>query len=253
MISCEKKQFGGIYMSEDKKKAKEVTRRQFLAGTGVVVGGAAIGSVALLSACGGETTKTITDTVTSTTTSTVPGGTATVTTTAPGTTETVTTTTTVTEGGPAGIPGVVTLTINGHDYIVKVDSNWTLAFVLRDKLGMQGTKVGCDSGGCGTCGVIADGKSVFSCMMLACECQGKDIWTVEGLSDGVTLSPLQQAFYDNSAFQCGYCTPGVLMASKALLDVNPNPTKDEVKEALSGHLCGCGNFKAVIDTLAGGI
>jgi len=238
-------------MSEDKKKAKQVTRRQFLAGTGVVVGGAAIGSVALLSACGGETTKTITDTVTDTTTTTVPGGTETVT--VPGATETVTSTTTVTEGGPAGIPGVVTLAINDRDYVVKVEPDWTLAFVLRDKLGMMGTKLGCDSGGCGVCTVIADGKAVFSCMMLACECEGKDIQTIEGLSDGITLSPLQQAFYDESAFQCGYCTPGFLMASKVLLDANPSPTKDEVKEALSGHLCGCGNFKKVIDTLAGGI
>ena len=244
-------------MSKDKKKkSREVTRRQFIAGTGIVVGGAAIGSAALLAACGGgdgatatETvtqTQTQTQTATQTVTTTAGEVTQTVTTTAPGTTQTVTVEVPVLEELP-------TLTVNGGTHKIDLKPDWTLAFVLRDKLGLFATKIGCDMGACGACTVIADGKAVFSCLILAVEAAGKDIWTVEGLSDGIALAPVQQAFLDNDAFQCGYCTPGFLMAGKALLDEKPNPTMDEVREALSGHICPCGIFYKVLTTLEGGV
>ncbi len=147
------------------------------------------------------------------------------------------------------IPGAVTLTVNGKSYLRKVKPNWSLVFVLREKLGLTGTKIGCDRGSCGTCTVIVDGRPVYSCMMLAIESEGKDILTVEGLSDGITLHPVQQAFVDNDAVQCGYCIPGYIMTAKALLDNNSSPTRDEVREALSGHICICGNTKKIVDAV----
>ncbi len=237
-------------MSKDKKKkSREVTRRQFIAGTGIVVGGAAIGSAALLAACGGgdgatatETvtqTQTQTQTATQTVTTTAGEVTQTVTTTAPGTTQTVTVEVPV----PGELP---TLTVNGETYKIDLKPGWTLAFVIREKLGLPATKVGCDRGECGTCTVIADGRAVYSCMMLASEAEGKNIITLEGLSDGITLHSVQAAFIDNDAMQCGFCTSGYIMTAKALLDVKPNPTLDEVREALSGHLCICGNTKKIV-------
>ncbi len=148
-----------------------------------------------------------------------------------------------------GIPGAVTLTVNGNPYLVKVKPNWSLVFVLREKLGLTGTKIGCDRGTCGTCTVIMDGRPVYSCMVLAVEADGTDVKTIEGLSDGITLHPIQQAFVDNDAVQCGYCTPGFIMSAKALLDKNPSPTRDEVREALSGHLCICGHTKKIVDAV----
>ncbi len=235
-------------MSKDKKKKPgEVTRRQFLAGTGIVVGGAAIGGAALLAACGdGATatetvTQTQTQTATQTVTTTQQVGTATVTTTLPGTTQTQTVTVEV------PVPGELpTLTVNGEAHKIDLKPGWTLAFVIREKLGLPATKVGCDRGECGTCTVIADGRAVYSCMMLASEAEGKNIVTLEGLSDGITLHPVQAAFIDNDAMQCGFCTPGYILTAKALLDVKPNPTMDEVREALSGHLCVCGNTKKIV-------
>ncbi len=148
-----------------------------------------------------------------------------------------------------GAEGLINLTVNGHAYELKVKSNWSLAFVLREKLGLTGTKIGCDRGSCGTCTIIVDGKPVYSCMMLAMEADGRNIVTIEGLSDGITLHPVQQAFVDNDASQCGYCTPGFIMSAKALLDRNPNPTRDEVREALSGHICICGHTKKIVDAV----
>ena len=211
-------------MSKDKKnKPTEVTRRQFLAGTGVVVGGAAIGSTALLAACGGDgETKTVTQTQTVTTTVQVPG---------------------------VEVPGIITLSVNGQDSTVKVEPDWSLAFVLREKLGLVGLKQGCGLGECGTCTVVVDGRAVYSCMILAVEAEDMEIETIEGLSDGITLHPIQQSFVDYYGSQCGYCAPGFIMAAKALLDENPNPTFDEVREGLSGHLCMCGNMKYIIDAV----
>jgi carbon-monoxide dehydrogenase small subunit len=123
----------------------------------------------------------------------------------------------------------------------QVDSAHTLAHTLRETLGLTGTKISCDNGACGCCTVLMDGKAVLSCMTLTVECDGKRITTIEGLSDPKTgkMDPLQQAFIDHTAFQCGFCTPGMIMSAKALLYENPFPTKEEVKEGLSGNFCRC--------------
>lgn len=143
---------------------------------------------------------------------------------------------------------LITLTVNDQSHELemgedtdKVSVSHTLAYTLRETLGLTGTKIACDNGACGCCTVLIDGKAVLSCMTLTIDCDGKKIQTIEGLKDPATgsLDPLQQAFIDQTAFQCGYCTPGILMSSKALLNENPRPTEDEVKEALSGNFCRC--------------
>jgi aerobic carbon-monoxide dehydrogenase small subunit len=123
----------------------------------------------------------------------------------------------------------------------QVETSHTLAHTLRETLGLVGTKVTCDNGACGSCTVLVDGKAILSCMTLTVECQGRSITTIEGLADRETggLDPLQQSFIDHTAFQCGFCTPGMIMSAKALLGENSFPTEDEVKEALSGNFCRC--------------
>jgi len=142
----------------------------------------------------------------------------------------------------------ISLTINGRVYEMEVGSkpdqvepSHTLAHTLRETLGLIGTKVSCDHGACGCCTVLMDGKAVLSCMTLTVECDGKNVITIEGLADPKSgkLDPIQQAFIDETAFQCGYCTPGIIMSAKALLMENPSPTEDEVKEGLSGNFCRC--------------
>ncbi len=142
----------------------------------------------------------------------------------------------------------INLTVNGQLYELaigtgagKVNPSDTLSFTLRETLGLTGTKVSCDSGACGGCTVIMDGRAVLSCMLLSIECDEKEITTIEGLKNPKTgeLDPLQQSFIDHTAFQCGFCTPGMIMSSKALLNDNPSPTEEEVKEALSGNFCRC--------------
>ncbi|MFP3880038.1 MAG: (2Fe-2S)-binding protein [Dehalococcoidia bacterium] len=128
-------------------------------------------------------------------------------------------------------------------------SPWhTLAHTLRETLGLAGTKIDCDHGACGGCTVIMDGDPILSCMTLTVECDGKSITTIEGLKDPQTggLDPLQQAFIDHSAFQCGFCTPGMIMAARALLDKTPDPTEEDVKETLAGHYCRCISHYQVI-------
>ena len=140
------------------------------------------------------------------------------------------------------------MSINGRDYEFSVGSSFgqvppeeTLALTLRERLGLTGSKISCDQGACGCCTVIIDGEAVASCMKLTVDCDGANITTIEGLEDPATgeLDPIQQAFIDEYAFQCGYCTPGIIMTTKALLDKNPNPTREEVEEALSGNYCRC--------------
>jgi carbon-monoxide dehydrogenase small subunit len=142
----------------------------------------------------------------------------------------------------------ISLTVNGHRYELKiggkpdeVDPSHTLAYTLRETLGLTGTKVSCDNGACGCCTVLMDDKAVLSCMTLTVECGGKMITTIEGLKDPKTekLDPLQQAFIHYTAFQCGFCTPGIIMSAKALLHKNPLPTEEDVKDALSGNFCRC--------------
>ena len=127
----------------------------------------------------------------------------------------------------------------------------TLAHTIRNNLGLTGTKIGCDNGACGCCTVIMDGDAVLSCMILTVECEGKAITTIEGLEDPKSgeLDPLQQSFIDNAAFQCGYCTPGIIMTSKALLDKNPAASETEIKEALAGNFCRCGSHYQVVEAV----
>jgi len=125
----------------------------------------------------------------------------------------------------------------------------TLLHALREKLGFTGTKNGCEAGECGGCTVLVDGEPVNSCLVLAVELDGKEITTIEGLSENGQLSPLQQAFADLNAVQCGYCTPGMLMASTALLRRNPDPTELDIQEALVGNLCRCTGYQRIIDAV----
>ena len=132
-----------------------------------------------------------------------------------------------------------------------VSPSHTLAQTLRDTLGLKGTKVGCDHGGCGSCTVLMDGEAVLSCMTLTVECDGRNITTIEGLQDRKSgeLDPLQQSFIDHTAFQCGFCTPGIILASKSLLDKNSSPGRGDIQEALAGHFCRCISHYHVIDAV----
>lgn len=142
----------------------------------------------------------------------------------------------------------INLKVNGVNYYLSVTPTQTLADVLREELGLTGTKIMCNEGECGACTVLVDGKPILSCMTLAIEAEGRDILTIEGLADPVTgrLHPLQEAFVELSGMQCGVCTPGMILTAKALLDNNPNPTEDDVREALSGNLCRCGNYRRIV-------
>jgi aerobic-type carbon monoxide dehydrogenase small subunit (CoxS/CutS family) len=143
----------------------------------------------------------------------------------------------------------IVLMVNGNDEEVLAEPSWTLARVLREQLNLTGLKIGCDEGSCGACTVLLNGEPVYSCLVLAVESTGKDIITVEGLADGHKLHPLQQAFIDHGAIQCGYCTPGMLMAAKGLLDSNAHPTEEEIKEAMAGNLCRCTGYKKIIEAI----
>ena len=140
----------------------------------------------------------------------------------------------------------ITLTVNGARERLEVPSNMTLLYMLRDKLGLTGTKNGCEAGECGACTVLLDGEPVNSCMMLAVEAEGREVLTVEGLAPEGQLSPLQEAFVEHNAVQCGFCTPGMLMTATALLERNPHPSETEIKEALVGNLCRCTGYVRII-------
>jgi len=144
----------------------------------------------------------------------------------------------------------IRLNINGIEEEIAVKPWWTLAFVLREILGLTGTKVSCETGDCGACTVLVDGKAVKSCLFLAVKAQERKIETIEGLreKDG-RLHPLQQSFIDSFAVQCGYCTPGMIMAAKELRDENPDPSEEEVREALRGNLCRCTGYKKIVEAV----
>ena len=152
-------------------------------------------------------------------------------------------------GPPAGAAqtALTRVTVNGTLYEAAVDTRWTLAEMLRDQLFLTGTKVGCDRGECGSCTVVVDGKAVLSCLTLASDVAGKKITTVEGLAADGKLGPLQQAFWESGATQCGFCTPGMLMSATALLAANPKPNEDEVRLALSGNLCRCTGYRKIVE------
>lgn len=239
-------------MAEEKEKKPgesagkgNLTRRDFLKDAGLIVGGATIGSMALVNACGGTTTETVTApgaTATKTvTTTSIAGAGSTVTVTQPGPTTTV-------SGGSAD--SRTTFNVNGMEYKVDIEPYWSLAFVLKECLGLNAVKVGCDRGECGHCTVLVDGKAIYSCLMLAGDAAGKAIETAESLSaDKIHLSPIAQSFLDEEAFQCGFCTAGFMMATKALLAETPHPTMQQVQEGLSGHLCVCSAIKRVCETV----
>jgi len=143
----------------------------------------------------------------------------------------------------------IKFTLNGKPTQVEVPPHWTLLRLLREKLGLTGTKEGCGIGECGACTVLLDGNPVNSCLILAPKIEGRKIETIEGLGSREALHPLQQSFIDHGAVQCGFCTPGILMSSKALLDRNPHPTREEVKGAISGHLCRCTGYQQIIEAI----
>jgi carbon-monoxide dehydrogenase small subunit len=143
----------------------------------------------------------------------------------------------------------ISLIINGTEEQLQVSSNMTLLHALRDELGFTGTKNGCEAGECGACTVLVDGEPMNSCLVLAVELNGREITTVEGLAENGKLTPLQQAFADLNAVQCGYCTPGMLMAATALLRRNPNPSEIDIQVALVGNLCRCTGYQRIIDAV----
>ncbi len=141
----------------------------------------------------------------------------------------------------------VTITVNGEAHILSVDSAKTLLDLLRDDLSLTGTKKACDATGeCGACTVLLNGQPVNSCLVLAVEADGKEVLTIEGVADGARLHPLQEAFIREGAVQCGYCSPGMILTAKALLDENPRPTEAEVKKAIAGNLCRCGAYQKIV-------
>jgi xanthine dehydrogenase YagT iron-sulfur-binding subunit len=147
---------------------------------------------------------------------------------------------------PAGEMTPIRLRINGHAYRLLVEPRWTLLFVLREKLELTGAKEGCGRGECGACTVLMDGVPRYACMTLAVEAEGTEITTVEGLVEGETMGPVQQAFAEEDAYQCGYCTPGQIMAVEGLLRKMPEPSVDDIRIGISGNLCRCGAYSHIV-------
>ncbi len=148
-------------------------------------------------------------------------------------------------------PGMtfVVLKVNGREYELEVDPRWSLAEVLRNELGLTGTKINCERGQCGACTVVMDGAPVYSCMTLAVEAENRDILTIEGVASNGQLHPIQVAFQEVGAVQCGFCTPGMVLSAKALLDKNRNPTEDDIRQALAGNLCRCTGYYKIIQAV----
>jgi carbon-monoxide dehydrogenase small subunit len=143
----------------------------------------------------------------------------------------------------------VELKVNGTHYKLEIAPWSTLLEVLREDLGLVGTKQSCNEGQCGACTVLMDGQAVVSCLVLAIDAQNKDILTIEGMSEGEKLHPIQESFVKHGGIQCGFCTPGMIMSAKALLDENPNPTPLEARKAISGNLCRCTGYQQIIDSI----
>ncbi len=143
----------------------------------------------------------------------------------------------------------VKLTVNGEPHELSVKPWRTLLEVIREELKLTGTKEGCGSGDCGACTVIMDGKAVNSCLVLAAEADGREIITIEGLADGDKLHPIQEAFVEHGGIQCGFCTAGMILSAKALLDRNPNPTEEEIRRGIEGNLCRCTGYTQIIESI----
>jgi aerobic carbon-monoxide dehydrogenase small subunit len=140
---------------------------------------------------------------------------------------------------------IINLRLNGQPHEIAVEPNWTLLETVREALGFTGSKEGCGTGDCGACSMILDGRLITSCLMLAPQADGREVTTVEGLADNGTLHPVQQAFIDTGGVQCGFCTPGMIMAAKALLDQNKSPTFEEIRDGLAGNLCRCTGYTKI--------
>lgn len=141
----------------------------------------------------------------------------------------------------------ISFKLNGKQYNMEVQNNWTLLRLLRDYMGLTGTKCGCDAGDCGACTVIVNGKACPSCLILAPDIDGKEVTTIEGLSNENKLDPVQEMFMTEGVYQCGFCIPGMIMSTKALLDENPNASLQDIQKSLSGHLCRCGTYNRMIN------
>ena len=146
--------------------------------------------------------------------------------------------------------GTVSLTVNGVPHELELEPRDLLVYVLRDRLGLTGTVVGCDTSSCGACTVLLDGESVKSCTMLGVQADGHEVVTIEGMSDNGTLHPLQESFREHHALQCGYCTSGMVMAAVSLLAENPHPTEGDIRHALEGNLCRCTGYQNIVDAIA---
>ena len=145
---------------------------------------------------------------------------------------------------------LLTCTVNGEERAVLADTRDTLLELLRDRIGLTGTKEGCGNGNCGTCTVLVDGAAVCACLMLALEAPGRDIVTIEGIANGGDLHPVQQALVDLNGTQCGFCTPGIVLSAKALLDANPAPTEPDIRHAIAGNLCRCTGYGKIVEAIA---
>ncbi|HML36237.1 MAG TPA: (2Fe-2S)-binding protein [Bacillota bacterium] len=145
---------------------------------------------------------------------------------------------------------ILSFKLNGEKVEALVEDNTTFLDFVRDNLGLTGTKKGCEEGECGACTILLDGAPVNSCLLLAREVEGKEVTTIEGIAVNGKLSPLQRAFIDKWALQCGYCTPGMIMSAKALLDSNPHPTGYEIKDAIAGNLCRCTGYAKIVEAIA---
>ncbi len=147
----------------------------------------------------------------------------------------------------------IRITVNGEEYDLLIDPKKTLLELLRDDLDLTGTKEGCDEGECGACSVILDGKVVNSCLVLAVEADNAEVMTIEGIHRGEELHPIQKAFVDSGAVQCGFCTPGMVLTTKAMLDEIPDPSEEDIKQYLAGNLCRCTGYTKIIDAVNGAI
>lgn len=234
------------------EEKKGLSRREFLKDAGLVVGGATVGSMAFLNSCKSATTSTVTVTNPPITT------TATVT----SYVDPIDSTTWPSVDAlkshfnavhPNADATLVAFTVNGVGYAFQVKPYWSLSHVLREGLGLFALKEGCMLGECGACTVMVDGQAMLSCMMLAIEMEGRTVLTIEGLSSNGVLNPVQQKFYDTEHHQCGFCTPGFIMAAQALINVNPKPTLADAQMAFSGHICMCGSLHRTVTTVVGGV
>ena len=142
--------------------------------------------------------------------------------------------------------GQVSITVNGAEHVLELEPRELLVYVLRERLGLTGTNVGCDTSSCGACTVLLDGESVKSCTLLGVQVDGHEITTIEGLATNGTMHPVQEAFHEQHGLQCGYCTPGFIMATVSLLDETPNPTEEEIRHALEGNLCRCTGYHNIV-------